>query len=143
MLIKRAPAMPPPGSSTLIAISSDGDKSKGLIRSVQRTRALDAPIGEILSCRHFDPTGQASPPAPPAAASPSGGAQRQLRPARLPHESPILALDMTTRSADLNPDGFFFFCDSFVRAGIPSCRGRAHYFSGRVAPSCTRPHHAY
>ncbi|KAJ7263841.1 hypothetical protein C8J57DRAFT_1512654 [Mycena rebaudengoi] len=57
--------MPPPGFSTQIAISSDGDQSKGFIRSVQRTSGLDAPIvslasahgGEILSCR-FDPTGQ-------------------------------------------------------------------------------------
>ncbi|KAF5364063.1 hypothetical protein D9756_000169 [Leucocoprinus leucothites] len=63
-LIKRAKATPPP--SNQIAISSSGDeRSKGLIRSVQRTSNLDAPIvslsgahgAEILSCR-FDPTGQ-------------------------------------------------------------------------------------
>ncbi|KAJ7509141.1 WD40-repeat-containing domain protein [Mycena galericulata] len=62
-LIKRAKATPPP--SNQIAISSDGDKSKGLIRTVQRTSNLEAPIislagahsNEILSCR-FDPTGQ-------------------------------------------------------------------------------------
>ncbi|KAJ7127631.1 U5 snRNP complex subunit [Mycena epipterygia] len=63
ILIKRAKGSPPP--SNQIAISSDGDKSKGLIRTVQRTSNLEAPIislagahsGEILSCR-FDPTGQ-------------------------------------------------------------------------------------
>ncbi|KAJ7261420.1 WD40-repeat-containing domain protein [Mycena rebaudengoi] len=63
-LVKRARATPPPGSQTQIAISSDGDKSKGLIRGVQRTSGLDAPIvslagahgGDILSAR-FDPTG--------------------------------------------------------------------------------------
>ncbi|KAF7303513.1 WD-REPEATS-REGION domain-containing protein [Mycena indigotica] len=63
-LVKRARATPPP-PGTQIAISSAGDKNKGLIRSVQRTSGLEAPIislagahrGEILSCR-FDPTGQ-------------------------------------------------------------------------------------
>nr|GAT44917.1 predicted protein [Mycena chlorophos] len=63
VLVKRARATPPP--SNQIAISSDGDKNKGLIRTVQRTSSLEAPIislagahgGEILSCR-FDPTGQ-------------------------------------------------------------------------------------
>ncbi|KAJ7739156.1 WD40-repeat-containing domain protein [Mycena metata] len=63
IVIKRAKGTPPP--SNQIAISSDGDKSKGLIRTVQRTSSLEAPIislagahsGEILSCR-FDPTGQ-------------------------------------------------------------------------------------
>ncbi|KAF9463086.1 WD40-repeat-containing domain protein [Collybia nuda] len=63
-LIKRAKATPPP--SNQIAISSSNDeRSKGLIRTVQRTSSLEAPIvslagahsGEILSCR-FDPTGQ-------------------------------------------------------------------------------------
>ncbi|KAJ7455828.1 WD40-repeat-containing domain protein [Mycena latifolia] len=62
-VIKRAKGTPPP--SNQIAISSGTDKSKGLIRTVQRTSNLDAPIislagahsGEILSCR-FDPTGQ-------------------------------------------------------------------------------------
>ncbi|KAJ7654912.1 WD40 repeat-like protein [Mycena rosella] len=64
IVIKRAKGTPPP--STQIAISSsDADRSKGLIRTVQRTSNLEAPIvslagahsGEILSCR-FDPTGQ-------------------------------------------------------------------------------------
>ncbi|KAJ7455830.1 hypothetical protein FB451DRAFT_1564844 [Mycena latifolia] len=62
-VIKRAKGTPPP--SNQISISSCTDKSKGLIRTVQRTSNLDAPIislagahsGEILSCR-FDPTGQ-------------------------------------------------------------------------------------
>ncbi|KAJ7636594.1 WD40-repeat-containing domain protein [Roridomyces roridus] len=60
-VIKRAKATPPP--SNQIAISSSGDKSKGLIRTVQRTSNLEAPIvslagaHSILSCR-FDPTGQ-------------------------------------------------------------------------------------
>ncbi|PPQ71590.1 hypothetical protein CVT26_010558 [Gymnopilus dilepis] len=63
-VIKRARATPPP--SNQIAISSGNDeRSKGLIRTVQRTSNLEAPIvsladahsGEILSCR-FDPTGQ-------------------------------------------------------------------------------------
>ncbi|KAF9057519.1 WD40-repeat-containing domain protein [Panaeolus papilionaceus] len=63
-LIKRARATPPPTNQ--IAISSAGDdRNKGLIRTVQRTSNLEAPIislagahsGEILSCR-FDPTGQ-------------------------------------------------------------------------------------
>ncbi|KAF8914412.1 WD40-repeat-containing domain protein [Gymnopilus junonius] len=63
-IIKRARATPPP--SNQIAISSGKDeRSKGLIRTVQRTSSLEAPIislsdahsGEILSCR-FDPTGQ-------------------------------------------------------------------------------------
>ncbi|KAF8885740.1 WD40-repeat-containing domain protein [Infundibulicybe gibba] len=63
-LIKRARATPPP--SNQIAISSSNDeRQKGLIRTVQRTSSLEAPIvslagahsGEILSCR-FDPTGQ-------------------------------------------------------------------------------------
>ncbi|KAH9482248.1 U5 small nuclear ribonucleoprotein 40 kDa protein [Psilocybe cubensis] len=64
IVIKRAKASPPP--SNQIAISSAGDdRNKGLIRTVQRTSNLDAPIislagahsGEITSCR-FDPTGQ-------------------------------------------------------------------------------------
>ncbi|KAF9000249.1 U5 snRNP complex subunit [Cyathus striatus] len=63
-LIKRAKATPPP--SNQIAISSSNDeRNKGLIRTVQRTSGLEAPIvslagahsAEILSCR-FDPTGQ-------------------------------------------------------------------------------------
>lgn len=63
-LVKRAKATPPP--SNQIAISSSNDeRSKGLIRTVQRTSALEAPIislagshsAEILSCR-FDPSGQ-------------------------------------------------------------------------------------
>lgn len=41
-LIKRARATPPP--SNQIAISSTDDRSKGLIRTVQRTSSLDAPI---------------------------------------------------------------------------------------------------
>ncbi|KAJ7919459.1 WD40-repeat-containing domain protein [Mycena leptocephala] len=56
------------GNQQQMAISGDGlggDKNKGLIRTVQRTSGLEAPIislagahsGEILSCR-FDPTGQ-------------------------------------------------------------------------------------
>ncbi|KAJ7681884.1 WD40-repeat-containing domain protein [Mycena polygramma] len=64
-LIKRAKGTSPPPGSSQIAISSGGDKGKGLIRTVQRTSGLEAPIvslagahsGEILSCR-FDPTGQ-------------------------------------------------------------------------------------
>ncbi|PFH50425.1 hypothetical protein AMATHDRAFT_193270 [Amanita thiersii Skay4041] len=63
-LIKRARSGTPP--TTQLAISSAGDdRSKGLIRAVQRTSNLEAPIislagahsAEILSCR-FDPTGQ-------------------------------------------------------------------------------------
>ncbi|RDB19809.1 U5 small nuclear ribonucleoprotein [Hypsizygus marmoreus] len=63
-LIKRAKSDAPP--SNQIAISSSNDpRNKGLIRTVQRTSSLEAPIislagahsGEILSCR-FDPTGQ-------------------------------------------------------------------------------------
>ncbi|KAF9448968.1 WD40 repeat-like protein [Macrolepiota fuliginosa MF-IS2] len=63
-LVKRARATPPPNNQ--IAISSGNDeRSKGLIRTVQRTSNLDAPIvslsgahsAEILSCR-FDPSGQ-------------------------------------------------------------------------------------
>ncbi|KAF9562460.1 U5 snRNP complex subunit [Agrocybe pediades] len=62
IVMKRAKASPPPQNQ--IAISS-GKESKGLIRTVQRTSNLDAPIvslagahsGEIMSCR-FDPTGQ-------------------------------------------------------------------------------------
>ncbi|KAE9408127.1 WD40 repeat-like protein [Gymnopus androsaceus JB14] len=55
-----------PSTSREIAISSNNDpRNKGLIRSVQRTSGLDAPIislagahaGEIFSCR-FDPSGQ-------------------------------------------------------------------------------------
>ncbi|KAK7062405.1 WD-repeats-region domain-containing protein [Favolaschia claudopus] len=64
-LVKRAKATPPPSNQIAISSSGDGDKNKGLIRSVQRTSSLEAPIislagahsGEILSCR-FDPTGQ-------------------------------------------------------------------------------------
>ncbi|KAH8834535.1 WD40-repeat-containing domain protein [Flagelloscypha sp. PMI_526] len=52
-------------NNQMIISSSNDEKSKGLIRSIQRTSNLDAPIvklegahgGEILSCR-FDPTGQ-------------------------------------------------------------------------------------
>ncbi|KAL1716966.1 WD40-repeat-containing domain protein [Schizophyllum commune] len=64
-LVKRARSNEP-GPTNQIAISSAGDDSKkGLIRTVQRTSNLEAPIvslagahsGEILSCR-FDPTGQ-------------------------------------------------------------------------------------
>ncbi|EAU82738.1 U5 snRNP complex subunit [Coprinopsis cinerea okayama7 len=63
-LIKKARATPPP--SNQIAISSTNDeRNKGLIRTVQRTSNLEAPIvslsgahsAEILSCR-FDPSGQ-------------------------------------------------------------------------------------
>ncbi|KDQ15481.1 hypothetical protein BOTBODRAFT_54751 [Botryobasidium botryosum FD-172 SS1] len=63
-LIKRARATPPP--QTQIAISTSGsDRDKGLIRTIQRTSGLEAPIvslagahgAEILCCR-FDPTGQ-------------------------------------------------------------------------------------
>ncbi|KAF8076838.1 WD40-repeat-containing domain protein [Lyophyllum atratum] len=64
VLIKRVKAVATP--SNQIAISSTNDlRNKGLIRTVQRTSGLEAPIislagahsGEILSCR-FDPTGQ-------------------------------------------------------------------------------------
>ncbi|KAF8628195.1 hypothetical protein AX15_004045 [Amanita polypyramis BW_CC] len=63
-LIKRSKSGEPPAASQLI-ISSAGDNKKGLIRTVQRTSGLEAPIislsgahsAEILSCR-FDPTGQ-------------------------------------------------------------------------------------
>ncbi|KAG6848748.1 hypothetical protein H0H93_014414 [Arthromyces matolae] len=64
VLIKRA--KPDATPSNQIAISSSNDpRNKGLIRSVQRTSSLEAPIvslagahsAEILSCR-FDPTGQ-------------------------------------------------------------------------------------
>ncbi|KAJ6529186.1 WD40-repeat-containing domain protein [Mycena vulgaris] len=64
IVIKRAKGTPPPSNQIAIS-SSDSDRSKGLIRTVQRTSNLEAPIvslagahsGEILSCR-FDPTGQ-------------------------------------------------------------------------------------
>ncbi|CAA7259323.1 unnamed protein product [Cyclocybe aegerita] len=63
-VIKRARATPPPSNQIAISSSND-DRNKGLIRTVQRTSNLEAPIvslagahsGEILSCR-FDPTGQ-------------------------------------------------------------------------------------
>ncbi|KAF6761915.1 U5 snRNP complex subunit [Ephemerocybe angulata] len=63
-LIKKARATPPPSTQIAISNSSD-DRNKGLIRTVQRTSNLEAPIvslagahsAEILSCR-FDPTGQ-------------------------------------------------------------------------------------
>ncbi|KAK7470078.1 hypothetical protein VKT23_001519 [Stygiomarasmius scandens] len=64
-LIKRTRSSSPQNQSQ-IAISSNNDpRSKSLIRTVQRTSNLDAPIvllegahgAEILSCR-FDPTGQ-------------------------------------------------------------------------------------
>jgi len=62
--VKRAKATPPPSNQIAISSSND-DRNKGLIRTVQRTSNLEAPIislagahsGEILSCR-FDPTGQ-------------------------------------------------------------------------------------
>jgi len=66
-LAKRARGSSPTSANTQqIAISSSGsDTSKALLRAVQRTSGLDAPIvslagahgDEILSCR-FDPTGQ-------------------------------------------------------------------------------------
>ncbi|KAJ7730042.1 U5 snRNP complex subunit [Mycena olivaceomarginata] len=64
-LIKRAKGTPPPSNQIAISSSGEGDKNKGLIRTVQRTSNLEAPIvslagahsNEILSCR-FDPTGQ-------------------------------------------------------------------------------------
>ncbi|KAJ7098546.1 WD40-repeat-containing domain protein [Mycena belliarum] len=64
-IIKRAKGTPPPSNQIAISQGVGGDKSKGLIRTVQRTSGLEAPIvslagahsGEILSCR-FDPTGQ-------------------------------------------------------------------------------------
>ncbi|KAF8318125.1 WD40 repeat-like protein [Clavulina sp. PMI_390] len=64
LILKRQRGETPP--QTQIAISSGRDeKSQGLIRTVQRTSNLEAPIislsgahtGEILSCR-FDPSGQ-------------------------------------------------------------------------------------
>ncbi|KAF8345640.1 WD40-repeat-containing domain protein [Amanita rubescens] len=62
-LIKRAKSGEQ--QSNQLIISSAGDDKKGLIRTVQRTSNLEAPIislsgahsAEILSCR-FDPTGQ-------------------------------------------------------------------------------------
>ncbi|EJD35707.1 WD40 repeat-like protein [Auricularia subglabra TFB-10046 SS5] len=62
-LVKRARGSSPPKNQ--IAISSAGEDSKGLIRTVQRTSGLEAPIvslsgahsAEIHCCR-FDPTGQ-------------------------------------------------------------------------------------
>ncbi|KAM6490411.1 WD40-repeat-containing domain protein, partial [Amanita muscaria] len=63
-LIKRQRSNEPPAATQLV-ISSAGDDKKGLVRSVQRTSNLEAPIislsgahsAEILSCR-FDPAGQ-------------------------------------------------------------------------------------
>ncbi|KAF5371225.1 hypothetical protein D9758_004224 [Tetrapyrgos nigripes] len=63
-LVKRAKSSEPPTNQ--IAISSNNDpRNKGLIRTVQRTSSLEAPIillegahsAEIMSCR-FDPSGQ-------------------------------------------------------------------------------------
>ncbi|TFK69400.1 WD40 repeat-like protein [Pluteus cervinus] len=64
-IIKRARASPPPTNNQMIISSSGDDRNKGLIRTVQRTSSLEAPIvslagahsGELFSCR-FDPTGQ-------------------------------------------------------------------------------------
>ncbi|CAK5275041.1 unnamed protein product [Mycena citricolor] len=63
-LIKRSRASPVPENQIAISTGPDG-KGKSLMRAVQRTSNLEAPIvslagahsGEILSCR-FDPTGQ-------------------------------------------------------------------------------------
>ncbi|KAJ6578954.1 WD40-repeat-containing domain protein [Mycena sp. CBHHK59/15] len=65
IVAKRAKAPSPENQSQIAISSADGDRSKGLVRTVQRTSGLEAPIislagahaGEILSCR-FDPTGQ-------------------------------------------------------------------------------------
>jgi Prp8 binding protein len=42
-LIKKARATPPPSSQIIISNAND-DRNKGLIRTVQRTSNLDAPI---------------------------------------------------------------------------------------------------
>ncbi|KAL9713157.1 hypothetical protein Ac2012v2_004398 [Leucoagaricus gongylophorus] len=63
-LIKRVKAVPAPSNQIVISSGND-ERSKGLIRSIQRTSNLEAPIvslagahgAEILSCR-FDPIGQ-------------------------------------------------------------------------------------
>ncbi|KAG5634679.1 hypothetical protein H0H81_001129 [Sphagnurus paluster] len=63
-IIKRVKPDAPPSNQIAIS-SSNNERNKGLIRTVQRTSGLEAPIislagahsGEILSCR-FDPTGQ-------------------------------------------------------------------------------------
>ncbi|KAF8651096.1 hypothetical protein AX16_004896 [Volvariella volvacea WC 439] len=63
-IIKRARASPQPSNQIVISSSAD-ERNKGLVRTIQRTSNLEAPIvslagahsGEIFSCR-FDPTGQ-------------------------------------------------------------------------------------
>ncbi|KAH7101694.1 WD40 repeat-like protein [Auriculariales sp. MPI-PUGE-AT-0066] len=63
-LIKRARASSPERNNQ-IAISSAGDNNKGLVRTVQRTSGLEAPIVSLagahsaeVHCARFDPTGQ-------------------------------------------------------------------------------------
>lgn len=63
-LVKRVKSDTPPPNQIVISSSGD-DRSKGIVRTIQRTSGLEAPIvsltgahsAEILSCR-FDPTGQ-------------------------------------------------------------------------------------
>ncbi|EKM79831.1 hypothetical protein AGABI1DRAFT_57038 [Agaricus bisporus var. burnettii JB137-S8] len=65
VLIKKARATPPLANNQIAISSGSDERTKGLIRSVQRTSNLEAPIvslagahsAEILSCR-FDPSGQ-------------------------------------------------------------------------------------
>ncbi|GJE87415.1 WD40 repeat-like protein [Phanerochaete sordida] len=64
-VIKRARSSPAPSDQQQMIISSAGEKEQGLVRTVKRTSALEAPIvslsgshsAEIMSCR-FDPSGQ-------------------------------------------------------------------------------------
>jgi len=64
-VVKRARSSTPSNEQQIVISASNNQREQGLVRTVQRTSGLEAPIvslsgahgGEILSCR-FDPTGQ-------------------------------------------------------------------------------------
>jgi len=139
-LVKRARGETPP--SNQIAISAGAsDREKALIRTVQRTSGLDAPIvslagahsAEIMSCR-FDPTGQNI-----AACSadrtisfwrtyPPNTNYGHLGPTSPVHKGPILDLQWSLTSPHLytvSADGTLAFIN--VTTGERVRRLRAHH----------------